>query len=198
MVTRTILKLMAPLWRRVMLMVGRALVHAVNDGLKMQELQISLLKGETLEGVEHWLPYGFTHHPHPGAEALAVFLGGNRNHGIVVAVADRRYRLYPLAEGEMAIHDDLGQKVHLKRNGIVVEGLNILLKSAGVIRLEGDGVEIHGREYVQTDVHGLGERRTWSGGTDWQDDTFTTGAVITSSEHGLDQPDIPSDHPEGP
>ena len=195
---RAFAKLVAPLKRRVMLMVGRAVVAAIDDTVKLQTLQLTALAGETLDGVEHFLPYGFTHHPHPGAEAAAVFLSGNRNHGIVVAVADRRYRLYPLAEGEVAIHDDLGQKVHLKRNGIVAEGLNIYLKSAGVVRIEGDGVEIHGATYVQTDVYGKGTRETWTGGTVYDTDSYTTGATGSSTEHGLDAPHIPSGHPEGP
>ena len=116
----------------------------------------------------------------------------------MVGVEDRRYRLRGLAGGEVAIYDDQGQKVHIKRNGIVAEAANIYLKSAGVIRIEGDGVEIHGRAYCQRDVAGLGERRTNTGGANYQDDTYTTGAVIASTEHGIDQPALASDHPEVP
>lgn len=47
-------------------------------------------------------------------------------------------------------------------------------------------------------MHGFGQRRTWTGGVAYADDTYTTGAVVNATEHGLDQPDIPSDHPDGP
>ena len=118
--------------------------------------------------------------------------------GLVVGVEDRRYRLVGLAGGEVAIYDDLGQKVRLKRNGIHAHSpLNILLRTDGVLRLEGDGVEIHGRTYVQTDVHGKGSRETWTGGTNYDTDSYATGATGAATEHGIDQPSIPSDHPEG-
>ncbi|WP_431477838.1 phage baseplate assembly protein domain-containing protein [Massilia eburnea] len=58
---------------------------------------------------------GFTSVPKPGAEGVVVFVGGNRDHGLVIAVEDRRFRLKGLASGEVAIYDDQGQKVHLTR-----------------------------------------------------------------------------------
>jgi phage baseplate assembly protein V len=196
MVSRLVAKLIAPLQRRVMLMIGRAVVRAIADGGGLQVLQLSGLAGEVLDGVERFQEYGFTSHPHPGAEAAVVFVGGNRSHGIVIAVDDRLYRLVGLAEGEVALYDDQGQVVHIKRNGVRVSGLNIHLVSDGVIRIEGDGVEMHGRTYVQTDVAGRGERRTHAGGTAYTDDTYTTGADVTAAEHGLNQPALPSDHPD--
>jgi len=127
-----------------------------------------------------------------------VALAGNRNHAIVIAIDDRRYRLSALERGEVALYDDQDQVVHLRRNGIGLRGLNILLEIEGVLRLHGDRVEIHGETYVQTDVHGKGDRETWISGTNYQVDTYTTGAAVNSDEHGLDQPHIPSEHPEGP
>lgn len=185
-----------PITRRIRMMVARGVVRVVYDGLKMQGLQASFMQGEVKDGLEHFQPYGFTHHPHAGAEAVAVFLGGNRDHGIVIVVDDRRYRLKPLAAGEVALYDDLGQMVHLKRNGAVVKAQNIHLNADGVLRLEGDGVEIHGRTYLQEGVQGKGQRETWAGGTDYNVDSYTTGASGGSTEHGLNQPAIPSDHPD--
>ena len=191
-------KMTAPLRRRVMLMIGRAVLQAVNGGSKCQTVQITALSGEVLDGVERPTQYGFTSHPHPGAEVVLLAVGGNRDHGVAICVGDRRYRLTGLAAGEVALHDDLDQVVHLKRNGLHLESpQNIHLKTDGVLRLEGDGVEIHGRTYVQTDVHGKGQRETWTGGTNYDTDSYTTGATGAATEHGLDQPSIPSDHPEG-
>lgn len=196
---RQIEKLMAPLKRRILLMVGRAVLHAVDDSLKLQGVQITALKGEVLDNVERFQNYGFTSHPHPGAEAILLALGGIRNHSVVIAIDDRRYRLKGLTEGESALYDDQGQVVYLKRNGLQLEGKNVLLKATeGVVRIEGDGVEINGKTYVQTDVHGKGSRETWTGGVNYDVDNYTTGATGGSTEHGLDQPDLPSDHPEGP
>lgn len=111
---------MAPLQRRVMLMVARAIVRTVGDGDKMQVMQLALLRDELRDRVERFQEYGFTSHPHPGAEAVAVFVGGDRGHGLVVAVDDRRYRLTGLAQGEVALYDDLGNVVALRRDKIEV------------------------------------------------------------------------------
>lgn len=197
-VIRTVTKLIGPLKRRVLLMIGRGVLKLIDDAGGIQHVQLVALEGETLDRVERFQEYGFTSVPHPGAEAVLAAAGGDRGHGLVVGVEDRRYRLVGLAGGEVAIYDDLEQKVHLKRNGIhAYSPLNILLQTDGVLRLEGDGVEIHGRTYVQTDVHGKGSRETWTGGVNYDADSYTTGATGAATEHGLDQPSIPSDHPEG-
>lgn len=116
---RDFLKLLAPLNRRVRMLIARGVVQLVNDALKIQGIQLNLLDGETLDGVERFQDYGLTSRPKPGAEAIAVAIGANRNHAVIIAVDDRRYRLTGLAEGEVALYDDLGSKVHLKRGGEV-------------------------------------------------------------------------------
>jgi len=113
-------KLTAPLRRRVALMVGRAVLMAVDDGTKCQTVQITALKGEVLDGVERVTEYGFTSHPHPGADAVVVAVGGNRDHGVVIALGDRRYRLTGLAAGEVALHDEQSQVIKLARSGIEI------------------------------------------------------------------------------
>lgn len=96
-------------------MVSRCTVALVNTALKMQGLQIRLLAGEFKDNVEHMEPYGYTSAPHPGAEGVAVFPGGDRSHGVVVVVADRRYRLKGLKDGEVALYTDEGDKLHFER-----------------------------------------------------------------------------------
>ena len=108
-------RLLAPLQRRIMLIIGRAVIKAVNDDSKMQALQISLLNGELRDGVERVQNYGFTSHPHNGAEGVCLFVGGDRSHGLVIAVDDRRYRLKGLKQGEVAIYSDEGDSIVLKR-----------------------------------------------------------------------------------
>lgn len=112
-------RVMRPLAQRLQLMIGRAVVLLVNDGLKLQGLQVSLLSDEMRDEVERFQEYGFTSHPHVGAEAVAACVAGSRDHVLVIAVDDRRYRLRNLAQGEVAIYTDEGDKVLLKRGGIV-------------------------------------------------------------------------------
>ena len=90
--------------------VSRAVVKRVDDSKKRQIVQAGLLEGETREGLEHYQPYGFTSVPHAGAEGVALFAGGERDHGLLVAVDDRRYRLTGLENGEVALYTDEGDK----------------------------------------------------------------------------------------
>lgn len=104
---------------RVMLTVARAVVSLVDDDRKLQVVQLSLLKREIRDNIERFQNYGFTAKPHAGAEAVVVFVGGNRDHGLCIAVDDRRYRLKGLEDGEVALYTDEGDKVHLKRNRVI-------------------------------------------------------------------------------
>lgn len=108
------------LTRRFDMMLARGVVDDVRDD-NLQYLNVSSMYDERPTRIEHFQSYGFTARPHKGAEVLAAFVQGNRDHGIVIAFDDRRYRLKGLADGEMALYDDQGQKVHLKRDGVVIE-----------------------------------------------------------------------------
>lgn len=99
---------------------ARGVMTLADGAKKMRSVQVRLLADEVRDDLEHVEPYGFTSEPHPEAEAFAFFFDGDRSHGIVFTIADRRYRLKPLKTGEVAIFDDLGQKVHLTRDGLEV------------------------------------------------------------------------------
>lgn len=193
-------RMLGPLAQRIGNLLARGSVAAADGARKMRTLQLRLLAGETKDAVEHFEPYGFTSEPLSGAEAVAAFFDGDRSHGVCLIVADRRYRIRNMAAGEVAIFDDQGQYVHLKRDGMIAHSpQNLLLRTDGVLRLEGDKVEIHAKTYLQQDIHGKGSRDTWVGGSDFHQDTWTTGATATmpATEHGFSPPSIPTNHPEG-
>lgn len=197
MSARMLDRFLRPIRRAIQMMAGRAILRLVDDSTLFQTVQVEALADELLDGRERMQNYGFTGHPHPGAEAIVLAMGGSRNHAVIIAVDDRRYRLQGLAEGEVALYDDRDQVMHLKRGGIrVYSPHNILIETDGILRLEGDGVEIHGRRYVQSDVHGKGKRETYRGGVAHHTDTYLDTHTATSAEKGLDQPHIPSEHPE--
>ncbi len=108
-------KLVAPLRRRVRLMISRAVLAAVNDAGGIQLMQVKLLDGEVRDGVERMQDYGFTSVPKAGAEGLMACVSGDRDHGIIVAIDDRRFRLKGLQAGEVALYTDEGDKIVLKR-----------------------------------------------------------------------------------
>ncbi len=135
-------KLIAPIQRRVALMVGRAVIRLIDDSLKCQVVQIDALAGETLSNVERFQQYGYTSVPQSGAEAVFVCVAGNRSHPIVIAVEDRRYRLKGLQAGEVALYDDLGHIIRLGRDGIVIDGAGQDINITGAPRVVVTGGDI--------------------------------------------------------
>ena len=51
------------------------------------------------------------------AEGIAVFIGGQRNHPVVIGVDDRRHRPMGMKPGESAQYDDAGQMTLIRRDG---------------------------------------------------------------------------------
>lgn len=119
-------RLLWPLKRRILLLVGRAVLKLVDDSLKFQQVQVQGLRDETLDDVERFQNYGFTSHPHPEAEVLLLSMGGMRSHSVAIAVDDRRYRVKGLAEGEVALYTSehgAGSERHIihMKNGRMIE-----------------------------------------------------------------------------
>ncbi|HGJ5856477.1 phage baseplate assembly protein V [Arsenophonus nasoniae] len=98
---------------------SRAVVQGVNSAMACQQVDIAMIAGEKKAGMEYLEPYGFTSTSHSGAEGVALFLAGDRSHGIVISVADRRYRIKGLKSGEVAIYTDEGDSIMLKRGRLI-------------------------------------------------------------------------------
>lgn len=119
MTRRFVRKLLAPIYRRLAMIVTRGVVKLVDDGLKMQTVQVTGHADEVLDNVERWQQYGLTSRPRKGAEALLLAIGGHRAHTAAVAVDDRRYRPTDLEEGEVALYSDEGDIIKFKRGKII-------------------------------------------------------------------------------
>ncbi|HWV10735.1 MAG TPA: phage baseplate assembly protein V [Pseudomonas sp.] len=149
---RTLSRLLSPLWRRLRLLVSRGVLKMADDSATLQSVQVTLL-GESPAWAERFQQYGYTAVPHAGAEALVVAVGGARAHLVAVAVDDRRYRMASLKTGEVAIYDDLGQSVHLTRDGIVINGGGkpLAFVDCPLVTLDGD-LEVAGevRDHTST------------------------------------------------
>ncbi|EPO8467101.1 phage baseplate assembly protein V [Yersinia enterocolitica] len=108
-------RLFAGIQRALSNMLVRAVVRRLDSSSKNQMLQIQMIADELKDNIEHLEPYGFTSAAHTGAEAFAAFPDGDRSHGVVLVVADRRYRIKGLKSGEVAIYSDEGDSIILKR-----------------------------------------------------------------------------------
>ena len=160
-------RMMAPVARRVRLMVARAVVTSIADAGKIQSAQVKLLDGEVRDGIEILHQYGVTSIPPGKPEGLYFSVGGDRDHGVLICVADRQFRLKGEAPGEAALYDDLGQKVHLTRDGIVIDGAGkpITLTNTPKVRIEAD-LDVTGEIKDRCDTGGktmAGMRSTYNG-----------------------------------
>lgn len=109
---------------KLSLMIGRAVLAAIDNNGGTQKVQVVALYDETLTGVERFQEYGLETRPKTGAEVLLAFINGNRDQGIAVCVHDRRHRPKDLAEGEVVLYssEDGGtgdHRVHLKAGKVV-------------------------------------------------------------------------------
>lgn len=128
-------RFLAPLRTRIANMLARAVVSLVDDGSGVQVVQLSVLDGETRDGVERLQNYGFTSRPKPGAEAAVLFVGGHRDHGLVIAVDDRRFRVKGLKDGETCVYNDTGSKVTLHSDG----SMDLEASAGATLKLGADG-----------------------------------------------------------
>lgn len=116
---RQVQSLLRPLAARVVNTVARAVVQLVDDGRKLQLLQIGVLDGEDIDGAEHHQPYGFASVPLAGAEAVVAFPNGDRGHPLVVTVSDRRHRPTGGQGGEVCMYTDEGDLIRLGRGHVI-------------------------------------------------------------------------------
>lgn len=134
-----LVKLLAPLRSRIANMVARAVLNTVNDATQVQAVNVTLLAQETRDAIERFQNYGFTSVPLAGAEAVAIFVDGRREHGFVIAIDDRRYRMKNLVAGEVAIYTDQGDSVVIKRGGTInVTASTKVHVSSPLVEMTGD------------------------------------------------------------
>jgi phage gp45-like len=101
-------------WNRLQLLVAQGAVTLVGA----DKIQVIVLDGETLDNIDRVEPYGFSYRPKPGSRAFMKFPSGDRSYGVALIIGDKRYQM-DLQEGEVALHDDEGNHVHIKRGGVI-------------------------------------------------------------------------------
>lgn len=113
---------------------------------KTRRLQIESNDQYVEDDLEHMESYGFTSEPFPDGhtDALVVYTDTHNGHGIVIVVHDKRYRITNLKPGEVCLFDDKKRVVHLKREGIVIDGVDdpITVKTTGNIIINA-GAEVN-------------------------------------------------------
>lgn len=101
-------------WARLKLLFGQGKATRIGD----KKLQAVLLDGEPLDNLHRVEPYGYSYRAKEGCQTYVVFPDGDRTTGLVLICGDKRYQMQ-LEAGEVALHDDEGNFVLIKRGGVI-------------------------------------------------------------------------------
>jgi phage baseplate assembly protein V len=137
-------KLISPISMTARMATARGSVERVRDNSKIQTVQITLLDEEVRDRVERLQNYGLSSNPPEGSDAAVIFIGGNRDHGIIIAVDSREYRKKNLAPGEVCIYDkngseillSSGRKIEIKSDlglEVTINGIKTTIDSSGIV-----------------------------------------------------------------
>ncbi|HII1671931.1 TPA: phage baseplate assembly protein V [Salmonella enterica] len=139
--------------RSVNNLLARIVVTGLNTASKCQMLQVSILADEQKENVEHLEPYGFTSAPLTGAEGFALFPDGDRSHGVILMVSDRRYRIKGLQGGEVCLFTDEGDTLTFKRgNTVELKTKQFLVDAEDLIKMTTKQIQFTASESAQIDT----------------------------------------------
>ena len=160
-----------PFWtrvaRRVLLTVGRGRIGPVDDTGNVQLLQVALSPLETQDALPRLAEFGFTSSPPDKADAVVVFMTGDRRNGVVVATGHQQSRMKNLERGESALYDLDGRYVYLSKNGIVVEAKNgnVTVNNADVVTVNCTTLQVNGNLSVDGKIDATEEITSTLSGT---------------------------------
>jgi len=136
-------RLIRPITNKIFLLLGRAVLNAIENSEDTQKLKVLALSDEVINDIERFQEYGFETYPFADSEVFIGFLNGNRDHGIALVVHDDRHRLKDLVEGEVAVYTDEdsetgGHRIHFKRGQIIEQKSLENIIDADEVSLGGD------------------------------------------------------------
>lgn len=153
---------------KIFLLVSRSRLLGINntDSTETQKIQVSNLSKEIISDIERYQEYGFENYPIiPNAEAVNLFINGNRNSdkGINIVINNRKLRPTDLSSGEVCIYckdsnnsndnriwlKPTNNEIEIKTadgNDIIIDsnGINITDANSNTIVMKNTGVEIDG------------------------------------------------------
>lgn len=149
--------MMRQVWNRLQLLFAQGVTTLIGA----DKVQVRVLDSETLDNIDRVEPYGVSYRPKKGSRAYLFFPAGDRSYGVALIIGDKRYQI-DLQEGEMALHDDQGQKIHIKRDGILID-------TPFNFEVRATNIKLHAAASYKFDVNGQGQRWDGQGVETWQD-----------------------------
>lgn len=102
------------IWARLQLLFAQGVGLLVGA----DKVQARVLDDDIPPNIHRAEPYGYSYRPKAGCQTYLLFPSGDRSYGVAIIIGDKRYQMN-LVEGEVAIHDDEENWVHIKRGGII-------------------------------------------------------------------------------
>jgi phage baseplate assembly protein V len=138
---------------KIRLMVGRCVITACSYDSNDLKVDVELLAGEKRRKLDFLQQYGLISRPVGDVSGLALFVGGKRANGVVVACnAEEKKMKKELEPGEVCLLSPHGQQIFLKKDGSVS-----IVSGNGKIEMDGklivsEGVEIGGGLRVKESI----------------------------------------------
>lgn len=104
----------------------RGVLHLVKNADNIQKVQAAGLADETLQDVELMQQFGFTSVPPANTQAVILPIGGQTTHGIVIATENGSFRVKNLEGGEVAVYDESGSSIVLKKGRLIEIDCDVL------------------------------------------------------------------------
>jgi len=146
---RDLKRILEPLYRRIMQVVARAVIKSTDDSGAIRKAQIAVMAEDTLDGVDQIQEYGFTSRPLAGAQAVVITVNGSRDHPVIIATDDGRYRV-KLENGEACLYDDQGQFVKIARAKIdITTPLDVEITAGGKVKVTAPNIEANASVKIQ-------------------------------------------------
>lgn len=135
----------------------RGVLHLVKSADNIQKVQASGLADETLQDVELMQQFGFTSVPPANTQAVILPIGGQTTHGIVIATENGSFRVKNLQDGEVAVYDESGSSIVLKKGRLIEIDCDVLkIKAATKVDISSPLVETDRVFTAQGQINGNG------------------------------------------
>lgn len=135
----------------------RGVLHLVKSADNIQKVQASGLADETLQDVELMQQFGFTSVPPANTQAVILPIGGQTTHGIVIATENGSFRVKNLQGGEVAVYDESGSSIVLKKGRLIEIDCDVLkIKAATKVDISSPLVETDQVFTAQGQINGNG------------------------------------------
>ena len=171
----------------------RGVLHLVKSADNIQKVQASGLADETLQDVELMQQFGFTSVPPANTQAVILPIGGQTTHGIVIATENGSFRLKNLQGGEVAVYDESGSSIVLKKGRLIEIDCDVLkINAATKVDISSPLVETDQVFTAQGQINGNGgmavqggSGASFTGNVEQRGGSFTTDGDVKAGTISL-------------